>query len=71
MRALTDDGRLVFAGAASGSGYRLAPAIARETVRLLSAQTPSRKATEGIEMIIDTYDPRVLEPAFGIDMSTR
>lgn len=36
VRALTDDGRLVFAGAASGSGYRLAPAVARETVRLLS-----------------------------------
>ncbi|MEV5492941.1 FAD-dependent oxidoreductase [Streptomyces bobili] len=35
VRPLTDDGRLVFAGAASGSGYRLAPAIATEAVRLL------------------------------------
>ncbi len=44
VRALTDDPRLVFAGAANGSGYRLAPAIARETVRLLS--TPTRKDTK-------------------------
>ncbi|GAA3062983.1 NAD(P)/FAD-dependent oxidoreductase [Streptomyces glomeratus] len=36
VRTLTDDGRLLFAGAAGGSGYRLAPAIAAETVRLLS-----------------------------------
>lgn len=41
VRVLTDDARLVFAGAASGSGYRLGPAIARETVRLLL--TPTRK----------------------------
>ena len=42
VRALTDDGRLVFAGAAGGSGYRLAPALAHQTVRLLSTQSPSR-----------------------------
>ncbi|MEV6026097.1 FAD-dependent oxidoreductase [Streptomyces sp. NPDC052036] len=36
VRTLTEDGRLVFAGAAGGSGYRLAPAIAAESVRLLS-----------------------------------
>ncbi|MFJ5264893.1 NAD(P)/FAD-dependent oxidoreductase [Streptomyces sp. NPDC088387] len=42
VRPLTDDGRVVFAGAAGGSGYRLAPALARETVRLLSPQPPSR-----------------------------
>jgi glycine/D-amino acid oxidase-like deaminating enzyme len=41
VRALTDDGRLVFAGAAGGSGYRLAPALARGTVRLLSTRTTS------------------------------
>lgn len=39
---VTDDGRVVFAGAASGSGYRLAPAVARWAVRLLFAQSPSR-----------------------------
>lgn len=39
VRALTDDGRLLFAGAAGGSGYRLAPAVARETVRLLAVHT--------------------------------
>ncbi len=45
VRPLTGDGRLVFAGAAGGSGHRLAPAVARETVRLLSAQPSSRKDT--------------------------
>ncbi|MEU5158910.1 FAD-dependent oxidoreductase [Streptomyces sp. NPDC020875] len=40
VRPLTDDGRLVFAGAAGGSGYRLAPAIAGETVRLLAKDGP-------------------------------
>ncbi|MGW0705553.1 NAD(P)/FAD-dependent oxidoreductase [Streptomyces sp. NPDC002643] len=43
VRPLTGDGRLLFAGAASGSGYRLAPAVAREAVRLLSAQPLSGK----------------------------
>ena len=32
VRALDPDGRIVFAGAAGGSGYRLAPAIASEAV---------------------------------------
>ncbi|WP_218058203.1 FAD-binding oxidoreductase [Streptomyces sp. Wb2n-11] len=35
VRPLTADGRVVFAGAGSGSGYRLAPAIAAETANLL------------------------------------
>lgn len=40
VRPLTDDGRLVFAGAACGSGYRFAPAIAAATVRLLAKSAP-------------------------------
>jgi glycine/D-amino acid oxidase-like deaminating enzyme len=35
VRPLDDDGRIVFAGAANGSGYRLAPAMAAEAVALL------------------------------------
>jgi glycine/D-amino acid oxidase-like deaminating enzyme len=35
VQALNDTGRIVFAGAANGSGYRLAPAIASEAVDLL------------------------------------
>ncbi|MFK0289902.1 NAD(P)/FAD-dependent oxidoreductase [Streptomyces sp. NPDC090442] len=35
LRRLDPDGRVVFAGAANGSGYRLAPAIAAEAVQLL------------------------------------
>ncbi|UQA97679.1 FAD-binding oxidoreductase [Streptomyces halobius] len=35
VRALTEDGRVVFAGAANGSGYRLAPAITAEAADLL------------------------------------
>ncbi len=35
VRALDDAGRIVFAGAANGSGYRLAPAIASEAADLL------------------------------------
>ncbi|MCX4970965.1 NAD(P)/FAD-dependent oxidoreductase [Streptomyces sp. NBC_00654] len=35
VRALDADGRIVFAGAAGGSGYRLAPAIASDAVDLL------------------------------------
>jgi glycine/D-amino acid oxidase-like deaminating enzyme len=35
VRALDETGRIVFAGAANGSGYRLAPAIASEAVDLL------------------------------------
>jgi glycine/D-amino acid oxidase-like deaminating enzyme len=45
VRALDDDGRLVYAGAANGSGYRLAPAIAAQAADLLlssdSLLTPS------------------------------
>ncbi len=36
VRALDPDARVVFAGAANGSGYRLAPAMAAETVDLLT-----------------------------------
>jgi glycine/D-amino acid oxidase-like deaminating enzyme len=43
VRALGDAGRIVFAGAASGSGYRLAPAIGSEAVDLLCL-----KRTEGV-----------------------
>jgi hypothetical protein len=39
------DGRVIFAGAASGSGYRLAPAIASEAVNLLY-DTASQGATD-------------------------
>ncbi|WP_103352762.1 FAD-binding oxidoreductase [Amycolatopsis sp. CA-128772] len=35
VRTLDDDGRIVFAGAANGSGYRLAPAIAAEAADLI------------------------------------
>jgi len=47
IRALDPGGRIVFAGAASGSGYRLAPAIAREAVSLLrQATNDSQGATD-------------------------
>lgn len=36
VRAVDDTGRIVFAGAANGSGYRLAPAIASEAADLLN-----------------------------------
>jgi glycine/D-amino acid oxidase-like deaminating enzyme len=36
VQALDPDGRVVFAGAANGSGYRLAPAIASEAADLLN-----------------------------------
>lgn len=42
VRPLTGDGTLLFAGAAGGSGYRLAPAIAAETVRLLTKRPAGR-----------------------------
>ncbi|GHB75988.1 hypothetical protein GCM10010347_53120 [Streptomyces cirratus] len=42
---LTEDGRTVFAGAAGGSGYRLAPALAARTADLLSLPASPRKAT--------------------------
>jgi glycine/D-amino acid oxidase-like deaminating enzyme len=38
VRALDDEGRIVFAGAANGSGYRLGPGIAAEAVNLLELQ---------------------------------
>jgi D-arginine dehydrogenase len=38
VRALDETGRIVFAGAANGSGYRLAPAIGSEVVDLLRPQ---------------------------------
>lgn len=38
VRALDEQGRIVFAGAANGSGYRLGPAIAAEAVDLLELQ---------------------------------
>ncbi|MGW6907777.1 NAD(P)/FAD-dependent oxidoreductase [Streptomyces sp. NPDC054940] len=40
IRALDADGRVVFAGAAGGSGYRLAPAIASDAVDLLRLPQP-------------------------------
>jgi glycine/D-amino acid oxidase-like deaminating enzyme len=39
VRALDQAGRIVFAGAAGGSGYRLGPAIAAEAVDLLAHQS--------------------------------
>jgi glycine/D-amino acid oxidase-like deaminating enzyme len=39
VRALDAAGRIVFAGAASGSGYRLGPAIAAEAVDLLARRS--------------------------------
>jgi glycine/D-amino acid oxidase-like deaminating enzyme len=50
VSALDGAGRIVFAGAANGSGYRLAPAIAAEAVALLQAH-PRR--SEGV-----TGDPQ-------------
>ncbi len=38
VRAMDGAGRVVFAGAASGSGYRLAPAIAAEAVDVLTSR---------------------------------
>jgi glycine/D-amino acid oxidase-like deaminating enzyme len=42
VRALDDQARIVFAGAANGSGYRLAPAIAAETADLLRIEPGQR-----------------------------
>jgi glycine/D-amino acid oxidase-like deaminating enzyme len=44
VRALDADGRVVFAGAANGSGYRLAPAIAAEAADLLHIPSRVRKS---------------------------
>jgi glycine/D-amino acid oxidase-like deaminating enzyme len=45
VRALDREGRVVFAGAANGSGYRLAPAIAAEVATLLLGP-PTRSASD-------------------------
>jgi glycine/D-amino acid oxidase-like deaminating enzyme len=42
VSALDSAGRVVFAGGANGSGYRLAPAIAAETVDLLDLPSSRR-----------------------------
>jgi glycine/D-amino acid oxidase-like deaminating enzyme len=41
VRALDDAGRIIFAGAASGSGYRLGPAIAFDAVARLRGDGPA------------------------------
>lgn len=45
VRTLPADPRLVFAGAANGSGYRLAPAIAAEAADLLTLPSAPRSST--------------------------
>ena len=40
-----ESGRIIFAGAANGSGYRLAPAIAAETLRLLATDPSAQERT--------------------------
>lgn len=47
IRPLDDAGRIIFAGAANGSGYRLAPAIAAEVVSLLQPRLGDT-VTEGV-----------------------
>ncbi|MCP3767413.1 MULTISPECIES: NAD(P)/FAD-dependent oxidoreductase [unclassified Streptomyces] len=44
VRALTGDGRVVFAGAANGSGYRLAPAVAAQAAGLLPLPSQRKDA---------------------------
>jgi glycine/D-amino acid oxidase-like deaminating enzyme len=46
VRVLDDEGRLVFAGAANGSGYRLAPAIAAEAAHLLRLRAADENVTD-------------------------
>jgi glycine/D-amino acid oxidase-like deaminating enzyme len=48
VRPLDDAGRIIFAGAASGSGYRLAPAIAAEVVSMVQLRLGDA-ATEGVQ----------------------
>jgi D-arginine dehydrogenase len=43
VQTVDDDGRVVFAGAANGSGYRLAPAIARQAADLLAHPLQRRR----------------------------
>jgi D-arginine dehydrogenase len=50
IRALDGAGRIVFAGAANGSGYRLAPAIGSEAADLLHLQ-PSEGVTDDHQYI--------------------
>jgi D-arginine dehydrogenase len=45
VAALDDAGRIVFAGAANGSGYRLGPAIAAEAATLLLRQPATARST--------------------------
>jgi D-arginine dehydrogenase len=47
IAALDPGGRIIFAGAANGSGYRLAPAIAREAVDQLCLSAPGLPAPAG------------------------
>jgi glycine/D-amino acid oxidase-like deaminating enzyme len=47
VRPLDDAGRIIFAGAASGSGYRLAPAIAAEVASMVQPRLGDT-ATEGV-----------------------
>ncbi|RDI68633.1 NAD(P)/FAD-dependent oxidoreductase [Nocardia pseudobrasiliensis] len=46
VRALDPAGRVIFAGAANGSGYRLAPAIAAEAVGLLRVEGQTRQSSK-------------------------
>lgn len=48
VRPLTPTGRLVFTGAAGGSGYRLAPSLALRTVRLLEPEPASASAPDAV-----------------------
>ncbi|RST19071.1 FAD-binding oxidoreductase [Streptomyces sp. WAC05374] len=45
VEPVTDDGRVVFAGAASGSGYRLAPAVAGDVLAALALPSPAAAST--------------------------
>ncbi|MEW2624645.1 FAD-dependent oxidoreductase [Streptomyces sp. NPDC048106] len=47
VRPLDEHRRVIFAGAANGSGYRLAPAIAAETVHAVSTAETDRTAETG------------------------
>ncbi|HET9894397.1 MAG TPA: FAD-dependent oxidoreductase [Streptosporangiaceae bacterium] len=48
-------GRVVFAGGASGSGYRFAPAIAAQAVALLTSTAPARASTAASEGVTDDH----------------
>jgi glycine/D-amino acid oxidase-like deaminating enzyme len=51
VRALDAGARLIFAGAASGSGYRLAPAIAAECTDLLTTGLLTTGATRDYQYL--------------------